>query len=276
MAENGFFAVVVFAGMEFDFRLHQLVFAAAGPAGEAPRDFHDVLLRVAAVDAERVQLEQLTAVVFIRLVGRARFAVLAAVEIDEHRGGSRRRLHHVAEFSQRVPADGVAIVGGLEPRAVGLADVDVEVIRPELDHDLEELALRVDGLEDGEAGEFALHDGLLEFVHLARGEVRRFEAAGAECAGEVVDGVGVELLVNPSVDAELVDALEVAGPGAEGRAMEQVHAVVGGGRGGEGEMIRDARVEEPVAELRAELFAPGGEQRGTGDSGLHEIAPGPS
>ncbi len=36
-----------------------------GPAGEAARHFGDVLLRVAAVHAERVQLHQLAAIVFI-------------------------------------------------------------------------------------------------------------------------------------------------------------------------------------------------------------------
>ena len=36
-----------------------------GPAGEARGDLHDVLLRVAAVDAERVQLHQLARVVLV-------------------------------------------------------------------------------------------------------------------------------------------------------------------------------------------------------------------
>ena len=37
-----------------------------GPAGEAARHFDHVLLRVAAVDAERVQLHQLAAVIFVQ------------------------------------------------------------------------------------------------------------------------------------------------------------------------------------------------------------------
>ena len=36
------------------------------PAGERARHFGDVLLRVAAVDAERVQLHQLAAVVLVQ------------------------------------------------------------------------------------------------------------------------------------------------------------------------------------------------------------------
>ncbi len=42
------------------------------PAGERARDFGDVLLRVAAVDAERVQLEQLAPVVLVQSLRRVR------------------------------------------------------------------------------------------------------------------------------------------------------------------------------------------------------------
>ena len=83
VAEDDLRAVVVTAG-------HELEFAGLrvdAPAGEAAGDFLHVLLRVAAVDAERVQFHDLAGVVFVdaadllRLVvhgfdGRARVLLL--------------------------------------------------------------------------------------------------------------------------------------------------------------------------------------------------------
>ena len=52
------------------------------PAGQAACDFFDIVLVVAAVDTQRVQLHQLTGIV---LVGDA-LAVRRVVEVAEHGG----------------------------------------------------------------------------------------------------------------------------------------------------------------------------------------------
>ena len=69
LAEDGLRAVVVLLGMKLHAALVELADRADGPPGEASRDFHHVALRVAAVDAERVQFQQFARVVFVRLVG---------------------------------------------------------------------------------------------------------------------------------------------------------------------------------------------------------------
>ena len=75
------------------------------PTGERARDLDDVLLRIATVDAECVQLEQLAGVV---LVEAARGAEVV-VEVVQHRRAVRDRAEQVAEFAERVGANDVAI-----------------------------------------------------------------------------------------------------------------------------------------------------------------------
>ena len=155
MAEDDLFAAVVLEGFELDaaeVELAALRFLH-GPAGEAARDFHHVLLRVAAVDAEGVQLQQLARVVFVGLVGVVGLLVHAAVEIPEHRGAERGGAEHGGELAERVGADDIAVVGDLEPLGVALGGVNVEVVAPEVDHHLVELALGEDGAQHGAADE---------------------------------------------------------------------------------------------------------------------------
>ena len=45
----------------------------------------------------------------------------------------------------------------------------------------------------------------------------------------VVDAVGMELLVNPFIETDGADALDVAGLGAEGEAIERLHYLLVGG-----------------------------------------------
>ena len=63
-AEHVLLAFVVHPLVEFEIR-RPLRFADR-PSGKAARDFSDVLLRVAAIDAQRVQFHQLAAVVLIQ------------------------------------------------------------------------------------------------------------------------------------------------------------------------------------------------------------------
>ena len=122
-----------------------------GPAGENLRELLHVLLRVAAVDAERVQLEQLARVVFVQpallatcpaaglRAARARADRLEVVEVDEHRRMLRRREHHVFEAAEHVRPDRLALVAAGERRDENLgADRDAEMIRPERDQAFDE------------------------------------------------------------------------------------------------------------------------------------------
>ena len=108
-----------------------------GPPGEAARDLLDIELRVSTVDSERMQLHQLARVVFVwryRLVEKV-------VQVKQHRGAFRRGVQQVAKITERVLANYLLVVVGLQGRAEAVDQVDVEMIAPELDHDLEQLAL---------------------------------------------------------------------------------------------------------------------------------------
>src|SRR5678815_1321026 len=80
VTENNLFAIVVCASIEEEtactssgsFAAHQCVRGSSTtawlkdcPTSKAPRDFLNVFLRVAAIDTKRVQLHQLTRIVFI-------------------------------------------------------------------------------------------------------------------------------------------------------------------------------------------------------------------
>ena len=133
------------------------------PTGEGARDGDDVLLRVAAVHAQRVQLEQLAAVVLVqpvaamvhrtaarplrlaelgqRHVARVRGA-LEIVEVLEHRGTVRDRAEQVAEFPEHARTNDVAIV--LEQREARghLAREHREMVLPEVREHFDELRAR--------------------------------------------------------------------------------------------------------------------------------------
>jgi len=76
------------------------------PAGENTREGRHVILRITAIDAERVQLQDFAREIFVEpalvaLPGaRARSDRLKIVEIDEHRRMLRHRPQHVAETSE--------------------------------------------------------------------------------------------------------------------------------------------------------------------------------
>src|SRR5262245_23480772 len=83
-----------------------------GPAAEASRYFLHILLRVSAVDSERMQFHQLARVVFVqtsvysrRFVAfrriRTRNARSPVVEIEEHCRRMRRRAQQIAKARER-------------------------------------------------------------------------------------------------------------------------------------------------------------------------------
>ena len=113
------------------------------PSRERARDVDDVLLRVAAVDAERVQLHQLAAVVFIQPSAAAQ----PVVEIEEHRRALRDRTEKIAKAAEDVGPDHVALVLQHHRLVVDLAGEHVEMIEPEIDEHFLELTLAVDGAQ---------------------------------------------------------------------------------------------------------------------------------
>ncbi len=94
--------------------------------------------------AERVELEELTTVVLVRLALVAR----EVVEVVEHRRVFGDSLEHDAEVTEEVLAD-PPIVGDHHWTDPEVPAVDVEVIVPEVGHDFAELLLAVDRAHEG-------------------------------------------------------------------------------------------------------------------------------
>ncbi len=160
-----------------------------GPAGEAARDFGDVLLGVAAIDAEGVEFHEFAAVVFVEtlllfLAGaevRVGADRLPVVEIEEHGGALRGGEQKVFEFAEDAGADDVALVGSDHVSILPFVDIDVEVVEPEICEDFLKLTVAVDGAE-----KFAF-DKILTYDLNGAGE-------DLNLAAEVERGGSVELL----------------------------------------------------------------------------------
>src|SRR5918994_5144823 len=124
------------------------------PAGQNFGELLNILLRVAAVDAERVQFEQLARIVFVQAsrllsalattaaselrASRARADRLKVVEVHQHRRMSGRCEHHVFEPAEHVRPDCFALVTAGEWRDKYLrASRHTQMIRPERDEPLD-------------------------------------------------------------------------------------------------------------------------------------------
>src|SRR5581483_5202352 len=153
LPEDALRAVVVLGRLEHDLSLLH------APTGEGACGLVDVLLRVATVHAERVKLEQLARVVLVRHALLAR----SAVEVEEHRARGDRRAHEIAYGSERVLSNRAIECRG-ESDDIALSDIDVEVVGPEADHHLEEMALAVHGAEKGVAHELFAEHAIVELV----------------------------------------------------------------------------------------------------------------
>ena len=163
LAENHLVLRVMQLGAEHEFapELH-----CDRPAGERAGDFLHVLLRVAAIDAERMQLHELARIVLIESLARPAYLLRAAparqslvadieqgatravglappvVEIEQHCRTARDGTEEVAELAHRPGTDHVAIVFHQEqPLLRALLREDGEVILPERDHHFIELSL---------------------------------------------------------------------------------------------------------------------------------------
>jgi hypothetical protein len=106
-----------------------------GEPGEDPGAVADLGLAVAGADADGVELEQLAAEVLVR--GPLRRG--GVVEVGQHRRVRGGRLEEVGEPAERVPPENVGVVAvAVVPDVVAGAG-DVEVVRPDVDHHLEQL-----------------------------------------------------------------------------------------------------------------------------------------
>ena len=136
------------------------------PAGEGARHLGDVVLRVAAVDAERVQFQQFAPVVLVQPgrtsrhrsrrveVRPVRVGTHPVVQIEEHGGAFRRGAEQLAEVPEDVRADRLAFILGQQKPCRALLRVDVEVVEPEVGQHFVQLPLAVDGPNDLRVGQF--------------------------------------------------------------------------------------------------------------------------
>ena len=171
------------------------------PAGEDPRRVLDVVLGVGA-DADRVQLEQLAAEVLVGVLGGG----VAVVEVDEH-----RRVRHGGEQDVLVPPEGVGaqrVAVRATEQVAGLAvQRHVEVVLPELRHQLEHLAVGVDPPHQHVALVVLAHAEGAHHAHLvlgphALGALVQGGPPALEPVGERVrDRAGVELPLPPGAGA---------------------------------------------------------------------------
>ena len=120
------------------------------PSGKDMRKRGHVGLGVAAADAERVQLHHLARVVFVNTLEFASFAgtvgtaVLPVVEIEEHRGMPGRCAEQRAQAAHRMRPDCFLLVSAGPQMTQPLAGEDVEMVEPEGNHHLLQLAWPID------------------------------------------------------------------------------------------------------------------------------------
>ena len=118
------------------------------PAGQNARQVGDIVLRVAAADAQRVQLQDFARQIFVQsppavepglAVGADRLRV---VEIDQHGRMLLDGDQHVGETAQHVRADRLALVGAGHAAHGTLVGRDAKMIGPEHHEPFEEGSVR--------------------------------------------------------------------------------------------------------------------------------------
>ena len=139
--------------------------AADTDPGQHPCQLLHVMLRVARINAQRVQLHQLARVILIDVSRR----ILRIVQILQHGRMFQCRHDEVAEMPESMRADRPLAVVPDQPADIGLLLVDAEMVEPEPDHLLFELRRRIDGAQQLTAAR--LVGGLIALLieRLARG-----------------------------------------------------------------------------------------------------------
>ncbi len=134
-----------------------------GPSGKNARNLRDVSLSVSAVHAERMQLHEFAAVVFIQafVLGtqsgslpwlntcglRGWTNACPVIQVVEHGWRLGHSRQKVAELAQRVGSDRVTLIAGDEILVLVFINEDVEMVEPEIRHHLLELPFTVHGAQ---------------------------------------------------------------------------------------------------------------------------------
>ena len=193
-------AGLVAVGVEFE--TSAALRALDGPAGEDARYLRYVCLGVAAIDAERVQFHQLAGVVFVQSLGRFLLLVWDFVlqpssraQQPANRGRCFRHCRDRAaspglcavassrssNLPKRERANHVALIADeVVGRRFILAQVDVEVIEPEIGHHFLQLRVGVNVARESLVDEFLRRQGAqgsralpLSRAHLAEDRLTR-------------------------------------------------------------------------------------------------------
>jgi hypothetical protein len=154
LAQPGLAAIVVPARVE---NKAGVALGRIGPARQHASQLGHVLLGIAAVHAEGMQLHQLARIVFVQ-PARLRDPV---IQIEQHGRMAGGGAQHLAEGAEYVRPDGIAFVAGHQGTVLALARKHVEVVVPEVDHHFFQLARTFDGAQQacfGRLGRHPRHD----------------------------------------------------------------------------------------------------------------------
>src|SRR5438105_6022729 len=128
--------------------------AIDAPSSENLCECDDIVLGIAALDAQRVKFENLTAQIFVEaaagaLAGqRIRTDRLRVVEIELHRRMAFDRQHHVGEVTRNMRPNGVPFEGAGEQRTLRLLNGNREVVAPEAHQAFAERFLRLETMRE--------------------------------------------------------------------------------------------------------------------------------
>ncbi len=147
-------------------------------AGQHPRQLLHILLRVAGIHAQRVQLHQLAGVVLIDVPGR----VLVVVQVLQHRRMFESRHHQVLEMPEDVRPDRTLRVVADQPAQIGLVLEHAEMVEPEPDHLLLQLRRGIH-----RAQQFAANGLIRELVAALVERLARLLLVGP--VGQGIDGL---------------------------------------------------------------------------------------
>ena len=138
-------------GLQFLF-LPRLAILVDADTGEHPRQFLHIVLAVATVHAQGVQLHQFAGIVFVEMTG----GVLLVVQIAQHGRVGGHRPQQIAEMPQGMGANGVLFVIAQHGAQIALALVHAEVVHPEPVHLFLHLVRGIQGAQQVAGGGLAL------------------------------------------------------------------------------------------------------------------------
>ncbi len=188
-----------------------LVQLPIAPAGENAGNLADVLVGVAGVHADGRQFQHLTRIVFVQVVG----AVIVVVQKLRHQRAARRIQQHVPEIAQRIFAEELPVVDVLRGD-VGVLGRGVEMVCPEMAHDLLQLLLAEGRMRDVIGHQAAEQPALILGGRIQQIlDIHRVE-------GLVGNGVGVQLLFDIGRETDRAQPGIKFGRGAKGQAAKRL------------------------------------------------------